>query len=136
MLDHSLVNAFVAAADQHDSAASANTRRARSWLNKRPCGESNTTLASGASCFTCLDCAKERLGFHHHSGAAAERPIINLPVPVFGEVTQIVNADLDAASPQPRGELFQSQRPRLKISGKIVMMSNRIPISNWQSSDC
>src|SRR6185369_5278536 len=42
-----------------------------------------------------LDCAEERLGFHHHPGPASERPVVNLPVPVFGEVTQIVNADLE-----------------------------------------
>ena len=41
---------------------------------------------------------KERLWLHHHAGPAAVRGIVDLPVAVRGELTQIPHHDLQQSS--------------------------------------
>src|SRR5437867_2434922 len=94
MLDDAFVHSFVAATDQDK------TRFARVFLG-HPLTEQPTLRREQCHVYVrdavrySLDRSKQGLGFHHHSGAAAKRPIVNLTMPVVGVVAQIVNMNLN-----------------------------------------
>ena len=98
MVGDALVDVLVVAAEQRELSASpriAPRRPARSVAR----GVSSTIGPVGAERFDRLE---ERLGLHHHPGAAAVRIVVDRAMAVVRVVAQVDDAVLDAAPPPPR----------------------------------
>ncbi len=100
-VDHTFVDALVSAAQQREVCLAAEL--AHEVAIEAPAGraqqQDTPPVVEG------FHGGEQRLGFHHHAGPAAERLGVHGPMPILGEVSEIVDAQVD----QPLGDRFAEQ---------------------------
>ena len=94
-VDEALVDAFIAAADQHRALAGGPALDrfvAQRLADGRKQHDRRRRAARGQRR---VEAGRERLGHHHHPGAAAEGPVVHALVVALGEIARIPEHDLD-----------------------------------------